>query len=90
MKTLVNNKKDHEYISIGYKWRRKGAFGTLDDRRGTKPTDGPVGGAATALLGSASGSGAVPSAAPTTLFTGSGSGETSFVKMTGSQDRYQT
>ena len=73
-------------MSIGYKSRRKGAFGTLDDRRGTKPTDGPAGGTATASLGSPSGSSAAPSAAPTLLFTGSGSGETSFVKMTGSQD----
>ena len=75
-------------MSNGNKSRRIGAFGTLDDRRGTKPTD--AGGTATALSGSASGSGAVPSAAPTSLFTGSGSGKTSFVKMTGSQDRYRT
>ena len=68
----------------------RGTLGTLDDRRGTKPTEGPAGDAATALLGSASGSGAVPSASTTSLVTGSGSGETSFVKMTGSQDRYQT
>ena len=79
-------------MSIGYKSRRIDAFGTLDDRRGTKPTDGPAGDAATALLGSPSpsGSSAVPSAASTSLFTCSGSGETSFVKMTGSQDRYRT
>ena len=69
---------------------RIGPFGTLDDLRGTKPTEGPAGDAATALLGSASGSGAVPSASTTSLITGSGSGETSFVKMTGSQDRYRT
>ena len=77
-------------MSIGYKSRWLGAFGTLYYRRGTKPTDGPAVGAATAFLGSASGSGAVPTVAPMSLFTGSGSGETSFVKMTGSQDRYQT
>ena len=76
-------------MNIGDKWRRISAFGTLDDRRGTKLTDYVAGGAATAFWGSASGGGAVASAAPTSLFTGSGSGETSFVKRTGSQDRYR-
>ena len=74
-------------MSIGYRSRRIGAFGTLDDRRGTKPTEVPAGDAATALLGSALGSGAVPSVSTTSLVTGSRSDETSFVKMTGSQDR---
>ena len=77
-------------MNIGYKSMRIGPFGPLDDRRGTKPTEVPAGDAGTELLGSASGSGAVPSASTTSLVTGSGSGETSFVKMTGSQDQYQT